>query len=186
MRIFSTCDSVRGMKLVIDPGLHGCGATFGIKGVIKRAAYVRGNPSTKAPLGDLWYDMAEAVLTWDRNHNFEHSTVVDTELVIECPQVYKASHQRGGKERTDPQDIVNLAACVGAIVAKLTYPQTKVYLPREWKGQVPKDICHARAIKALTSEERAEVDAACTEAGKLAHNVLDSVAMYLKHVGRVV
>jgi hypothetical protein len=171
--------------LAIDPGLHGCGATFGIRGTIKRAAYVRGNPDTKASIPDLWYEMAAAVLAWDQDNNFEHQKSLSTELVIECPQVYKASHQRGGKEKTDPQDIVNLAGCVGAIVALLTgYYSPRIYLPREWKGQVPKEICHARAIKALTPDELVIVNAGCTPKS-LAHNVLDSVAMYLKHSGRV-
>ena len=170
--------------LVIDPGLHGCGATFGIRGTIKRAAYVRGNPSTTVPQSVLWVDMGLIlqgfVLACQTENRFISAM---GELVIELPQIYKASHQRGGKERTDPDDIINLAGCVGAIIGRADLP-TKIYRPCEWKGQVPKAICHARAIKALTPEELVIVNAGCTPKS-LAHNVLDSVAMYLKHVGRV-
>lgn len=182
--------------LAVDPGLRGCGVAFGIRGELVKASYVVGNSDKRAHRASLWVPMALAVTAWNSGFslfalNRYRSTHKDVwflsagELVIECPQVYKASHQVGHKVHVDPMDIVDLAACVGAIVTQLAYPATKVYLPKEWKGQVPKEICHARAIKALSQAELQIVNEGLP-IESLAHNTLDAVALFLKHVGRVV
>jgi hypothetical protein len=172
--------------LAIDPGLHGCGAAFGIANKIVRAGYIKGNPNTKEDSATLWLDMGLAIRGFALACSLTYlgaSAIGD--LIIELPQVYKASHQVGGKSKVDPDDIINLAGCVGTIIGTLHYPKTTIYRPYQWKGQVPKEICHARAIKALSTEELKVVDAGLP-AKSLAHNVLDAVAIYLKHVGRVV
>jgi hypothetical protein len=47
--------------------------------------------------------------------------------------------------------------------------------PREWKGQVPKDVHHARLVKTLTPDELAMVEASAPPS--LRHNVLDAVGI---------
>jgi len=47
--------------------------------------------------------------------------------------------------------------------------------PREWKGQVPKDVHHARLVKTLTPDEMAMVERAAPPS--LRHNVLDAIGI---------
>ena len=165
--------------LVIDPGIHGCGAAYGVDKTLKAVAYIRGRSETKIDRWILWRQMALNVDTWAPALKAE-------ELVIELPMVYLASHQRGTKTSVNPDDIVELATCVGTIIGTSRCSRVKIYRPYEWKGQVPKEICHARAIKALTASERAVIDTGISNVPKsLQHNALDAVAMFLKHVGRV-
>jgi RNase H-fold protein (predicted Holliday junction resolvase) len=159
------------MVLAVDPGVRGCGcALFAPDGVLVRAAYVPG-----AKVGDraaAWVPMARAVATWA---DFVHSPI---QLVIELPQVYQGSKQTG-----DPNDLIDLAAIVGGICAIMQCgPETKIYKPREWKGQAPKEIIHERARKRLST---AELAAMVLPAKSLQHNVLDAVAIGLVYLRRM-
>lgn len=97
----------------------------------------------------------------------------DCDLVIEVPQVYPAGRGKG-----NPNDLIDLScvagSCMGLAGGAVTY-----YLPAQWKGQVPKDICHARAMAALTDTEKCSI-VLCRPAG-LMHNVYDAVALGLAH-----
>jgi hypothetical protein len=125
--------------------------------------------------------MVKAVRDWA----MERGTT-PCELVIELPQVYKASHQRGAKVGTDPQDLIELAAVVGGLVCmfRASNQKTRTYLPAEWKGQVPKSIVHDRARKRLSAAELAIVEENLPRAS-LAHNVWDAVSLFLRYVGRL-
>ena len=178
--------------VAIDPGVRGCGVTFGVDKRIVVATYATGEPNTKVHCGSVWRRMAGDVnanlLSWKSccvcNGLLpdEDRQGLAGELVIELPQVYDPKHQRNGKDKSDPNDLIQLAATVGAIVGTLDLATT-VYLPAEWKGQVPKEIMHERARKRLSEIELGAVEKGLPRAG-LAHNVWDSVAMFLKHVER--
>jgi len=104
-------------------------------------------------------------------------------LAIELPQVYSRHHQTAAKAGTDPNDLIQLAAVVGALCNAFESVDTQiVYLPAEWKGQVPKDIMHRRAAERLNAEE-----AACLPslAKSKIHNVLDAVSIGLVVLGRM-
>lgn len=60
-------------------------------------------------------------------------------LCIEEMQVY-----RQGKQKGDPNDLIKLAFLSGSVVDR--FRCRKIYLPKPttWKGQVPKNIHHAR------------------------------------------
>src|SRR5574343_186189 len=47
-----------------------------------------------------------------------------------------------------------------------TCQSLRIVRPRDWKGSVPKDLHNERVLKALTTEERAIVFAACDAGGK--------------------
>jgi len=81
--------------------------------------------------------------------------------------------------------LFQLAYVNGAVAYMLNRPSTG-YLPREWKGQVPKRIHQPRIIKALTDEERAEMDKDLAPYTKsLRHNALDAVGIGLKYLRRM-
>jgi hypothetical protein len=93
------------------------------------------------------------------------------DAIVELPRIYP-------KERkVDPNDLINLAAVAGAFSCKAWQSATFV-TPRDWKGTVPKELCHKRAIKALGTGELSILNEALRETPEsLAHNLLDAVAI---------
>lgn len=170
--------------LAIDPGMRGCGCALfhpTYKTLI-RAAYVRG--SKDAERAQSWLDMASAVNQWVTVAQAEfmkrQRLPPDLHLAIELPRVYQGAKQKG-----DPNDLIDLAAVVGAIVMLLDDRggSAKVYYPYEWKGQVPKQIHHDRARGRLNVTETATVE--LPSAKSLQHNVWDAVALGLTHLNRM-
>lgn len=103
-------------------------------------------------------------------------------VIIELPQVYRAAQSKG-----DPNDLIKVAVQVGE--HKRHYEQrgaqVRLVLPADWKGQVPKDIHHARIWSKLDAKEQEIVN----EAGKgiapsKRHNMLDAVALGLFGLNR--
>lgn len=71
-------------------------------------------------------------------------------LVIERPEVYRDS-------KADPNNIVTLALNAGRWIERALMRGCSVFapLPKQWKGQVPKEIHNQRTLAALSpSEER--------------------------------
>lgn len=175
----------------VDPGLRGCGlaigTVIGAEKTLIHASYVVGEKDTKIVRAPVWQEMVRkvglAIRQEVKDPTVESISLLGgfVQLVIELPQVYKSSHQVGSKTRTDPQDLIELAAVVGGITADLDV-ETTVMLPFEWKGQVPKEIMHDRARKRLSAEELAVIS---LPRASLAHNVWDAVSLFLKHVGRL-
>ncbi len=144
----------------LDPGLRGCGvAWWRVDGSLAHVAYVR-NPVKIGNGPAAWMGYASG-----------HIPDTDPEhFISEVPQVYRAGSSKG-----DPDDLIQLAGVVGvfsAIFSATTYWGVK---PREWKGQVPKDVHHARLVKTLSEAELKMVEAAAPPS--LRHNVLDAVGL---------
>ena len=81
-----------------------------------------------------------------------------------------------------PSDVLTLAKCAHRWAGRYDVLGAAVHFvePSRWKGQVPKDISHARAWAKLSSKEREAVNRGCKGvAPKKRHNVLDAVAMGL-------
>lgn len=104
----------------------------------------------------------------------QHVAMHVHDVWIESPFIYPHAKAR-------PADILKLAREAGewggryevSAVATIHY-----VLPAEWKGQVPKEIHHARVWDALDAAERAIVDKAVRGlAPSKRHNVLDAVGM---------
>lgn len=93
--------------------------------------------------------------------------------VIELPQVYRAARSKG-----DPNDLIDLAVTVGRYVQILESRAIKVVLvkPRDWKGQVPKEVHHKRILARLSTEEVARLPKL---AASKVHNMLDAVGLAL-------
>ena len=146
--------------LAIDPGLRGCGVALFEDDCLVRCAYVK-NTQREARGPKAWRAMGEAVLKW------LDLSQVDL-LVLEVPQVYV----RG---KGDPADLIELAGVDGAIAALVDGRKTEGYLPKEWKGSVPKDVYQARFEKTLTASEKVMIQQ--SSAPSLRHNVTDAVAI---------
>jgi predicted nuclease with RNAse H fold len=101
-------------------------------------------------------------------------------LVLEVPRIYP--HRSKG----DPNDIVDLAMTAGEIrgFARAAGCHIIEVFPRTWKGQVPKEIHHARVLKHLADDELRLLDVEARKFSKTNpngydHNMLDAVALGL-------
>ena len=99
--------------------------------------------------------------------------------VIELPMVYQRS-------KAPPKDIIRLAVRVGIITEKMLaggIPEVIELCPTTWKGQVPKQIHHARIFAKLSPAEQ-EVVRKCGQgiAPSLRNNMLDAVGLGLYKV----
>jgi len=96
-------------------------------------------------------------------------------VVCEIPQVYSGDGVKKAKA------LIDLAVAAGRMTGQL---ETEYVRPANWKGQVPKDIHHARVRACLTEEERRTLSECDCPRGKL-HNVLDAIGLGLKTLGRM-
>ena len=104
----------------------------------------------------------------------------DQTLVLEIPRIYP--HRSKG----DPNDIVDLALTVGEIRGHYRPLVTRVIetFPANWKGQVPKEIHHARVLRQLADDELRLLEGEKRKVSKTHphgydHNMLDAVALGL-------
>lgn len=159
------------MILSIDPGIRGSGlAIWTMSGELYSAWYAPGN-TRKPP--EAWIDMTKSVFQSLSIQNYRPKI-----LIIELPQVYDRRTSKG-----DPNDLIQLAAVVGAI-SQLLYSQgTKVivtYLPREWKNQLPKEISEERTRASLDQNELRKIN--LPSAKSLSHNVWDGIGIGLHYL----
>ena len=108
----------------------------------------------------------ETPLSW-QNSRKPHESV----CVIELPQIYPGQQQKG-----DQNDLITLAVAVGRYVeiAKACGFQTRLVKPREWKGQLPKDVCWSRVKDTLSFEELARIPKLPKSR---AHNMHDAIGI---------
>jgi hypothetical protein len=103
-------------------------------------------------------------------------------VVIERPQVYLASKSKG-----DPNDLITLAIQVGRYWEQYERAgdSVRTFLPREWKGQVPKDIQAGRILAKLSAQEQDVVAnyGRMVNKGKH-HNMMDAIGLGLFALGR--
>lgn len=93
------------------------------------------------------------------------------DCLIEVPQVYPGQQQKG-----DQNDLIKLAVMVGRYADRATFFGFRVTLvkPREWKGQLPKDVCWRRVRETLTDDELGKMDKIPKSR---AHNMHDAIGL---------
>ncbi len=112
-------------------------------------------------------------------HSWGHARIL-----IEKPQVYVTPYSKG-----DPNDLITLAIQVGRYVeicSLCTRCDITLVFPKEWKGQVPKEMHNARILKALSQKETQVLNehTAKIAKGKM-HNVYDAIGLAKYHHARV-
>lgn len=156
--------------LAVDPGIRGCGVAMFHRDrkTMLRAGYVR-NTVTKGDDMAAVIAMAKAVRVWTGQGLY-----VDT-VWVEWPRVYTAAKSKG-----DPNDLLPLAA-VGSAVCVLHWDAAghRVY-PYEWKGQMSKEVCHARTLARMSKEELDRIETV----GAKDHNTYDAIGIGLHALGR--
>lgn len=152
--------------LSIDPGLRGCGVAFWKNSTLEKASYVKNPSPADGPAA--WTVMAFAVSS-------EFRQAYDADVAVEIPRVYP------GVRENDPNDLLQLAGVVGAIVGHIYPLSVRHYYPADWKGQVPKAVMTSRIVERVTQEEHSRVNSV----GRLDHNTWDAVGIGLFHLGRM-
>jgi hypothetical protein len=158
----------------IDPGLRIMSWAVAYGDTILRAGFVQGGRHELGPA--QWRTLFPVTLA-----NLLRG--LQYRLVLEVPRVYPAAERKG-----DQNDLIQLMGA-GAFVAGQLLEACgdkgdlqQVY-PRDWKGQVPKQVMTARIRSKLTLKEIAAVS--LPSAQSLHHNVWDSVGIVLWRIGRL-
>lgn len=143
--------------VTIDPGLQTGWAIWNVSGLVA------------CGLGDPRLHARHVV------HSSNRSADTIGDVWVESPVIYPRSKAR-------PADIMKLAREAGRWIGIYSTLGVEAHLvePAQWKGQVPKDIHHARVWAALTSAEQALVSVSVKViAPSKRHNVLDAVGLGL-------
>jgi len=168
--------------LATDPGIRGTSAALFRDKQLMRCAYIE-NPRRTGNRAAECAAVARYVALWSRLAPGD-----DVELAVEWPRVYDSAIRQGAKSVSgkDPNDLLPLAGIDAALAALFPGATTTSYAPSEWKGQMPKEVCHARLRKRLDASELAALDSDLDKvAPSLRHNVLDAVGIGLHHLGRL-
>jgi len=109
-----------------------------------------------------------------------------TDIVIELPQVYTASKQKG-----DPNDLIRLAyhaGRLGMLFDAFARCEVETIYPREWKGTIKKEIMTNRILSKLEPSEIAVFNYACKKykvPASKQHNLIDAIGIALWKAGRL-
>ena len=147
--------------LGVDPSLTGMGWAVFDNGKLVHAGLVKSDKPYKhaADLGKIAQNLAAAL---------GYADAVDA-LVVEIPQVYATG-------KGDQNDLIAVSIVAGAVINHFGETEDIVtVLPRQWKGQVPKDIHNGRVMAKLSPAEIRVVEDSTTKSKR--HNVIDAVGL---------
>lgn len=158
--------------IAVDPGLRACGVAVYRDSTLTRAMFVV-SPERTLRGGPAWVAMAWAVAQQVNSESW-------TTAVVEFPQQYE-----GEESKVDRRDLSELTAVAGAVTLVLSARASVVWtpVPREWKGQVPKDVHGRRILSRLTPAEAYRVEWPSAE--RFRHNVTDAIGLGLRRLGRL-
>jgi hypothetical protein len=159
-----------GELLAVDPGKKHAGVAFFRDGILVAADLIRADDPLSVAFAVLnWVGAVPAKTGVARYDYVPDPNEVDV-IVTERQQIYP------GIRKADPNDLLPLAECVGAVNALIQAPMRKRPLPREWKGSTPKAIFTQRIEEGMSAEEHAIV-AAKKLPKSLVHNVIDAIGL---------
>lgn len=170
----SSCSPSYSRVIAVDPGLRHSGIAHFAGGLLSSAQLLVLDTNLKAR-PTLAARMAGKIL------ESVPSDFNGCDLVCEYPVVYGGAGQRRG----DSNDLVALGG-VGIALLALglhtgTFGAVTLYEPRQWKGQVPKDVMGRRILSRLRTEETERI----LQYGARQHNVTDAIGIGLKLLGRL-
>jgi len=155
--------------ITIDPGKNHVGFACFQNGVLQKATILRA--PRNLPLPNTIRILVEQVQIvcvevfgegpWDK-------------LVLEFPQIYGTSRQKGNQNTS----ILPLILVDGALLAAIKTKEAELVEPARWKGTIDPDIVIERVKSKLTIEEKQRVTLDN-------HNVWDAVGIGLWHLRRM-
>lgn len=130
----------------------------------------------------MWYESELIVAGIYTESELRDQHPLFADLAIELPQVYRPSLMKGRAS-----DLINLAVVVGRVEAMFKQGEVTKYLPKQWKGQIPKpkrkgqsyavaERCKAR----LTWEELQQIN--FTSRWRQDLDIWDAIGIGLRHL----
>lgn len=178
------------MLITVDPGKNHCafavwknaGRDLGelIYAGLARNPLAHKKPGS-IPNPEIWSACAsELVRRVNKLPESESDLSGSLSIVCEIPVI----RQRGSSD-ADPNDLLDLAGVVGALVTgfKLSRGAVCVWAPKpeEWKGQLPKSVTKTRVDTWLSPVEKARMEKVPVG---LQHNILDAIHLGLVYFKR--
>lgn len=167
----------------IDPGLNW--VSFAIweleTGLLMRAGLVKCEYEVGTERAEKWRLMALAV---DEELGLSNGLAEETRLILEIPQVYDQTKNKDKKGHArDPNDLIDLAGVLGAIVGRCDENTTVEWspVPRDWKGQIPKHVTQQRVDGRLQEGETETIE---WPIASLKHNVYDALHLGIVYLER--
>lgn len=155
--------------LAIDAGLRGCGAAAFKDGFLVKASYIK-NPDRTGTGIQAWEPLAEAVFLAFCSR-------------VPLPVVVETMRYRPGREKGNPQNILEVQGVAAAIAFRCGRPgEITGYEPQVWKGTVEKSVMTDRILRRLSESECSTIPAL---AASVLHNVVDACGLGLFHLGRL-
>ena len=155
--------------LAIDPGLRHLGWALYADAQLERAGLACGLVDSRERGPIAWRAVVADIPT-----GLDPSCIVG-----EFPQVYSVRNTR-------PDDLLQLASVLGAVAQRWTGTPMVTLLPREWKGQRPKEATTYQANQTLSVVEAHTLSRELRAVpATLQHNVLDAVALGLVYLQRM-
>jgi hypothetical protein len=155
--------------LAIDPGIKATGWAIFDDGKLKACGVARATKSLNQ-VDSMREILDEVSVQWEEYMGFSYSPTL---LVAERPQVYQQAMLKG-----DPNDLIPLAMIDGAIWERFKPQGVSFPLPREWKGQVPKQVMANRILDGLSKREFEIVkDSLERVPSSLRHNSYDAIGL---------
>lgn len=159
------------ITVAIDPGLNTSGVAIFKGGYLLDGWSVRTNCKNTDPLPNRIKAMGISIV-----HLVTTNTSTINNLLVEFPQVYDA--RKGLQKANSGNSVLPLAAIVGFVCAKVESYKIEYIKPREWKGQLPKNVCVNRVKNTLRIEDN-------RPERKLTHDGWDAVGIGLWYHGRI-
>ena len=152
-----------------DPSLACTGWAVWLGGRLLDCGYIK--TAAKDPLDTRILAVAECNI----------SDLVPDELALEWPEVYRGGSRKGA----NPNDLLPVSAVAGALVVEYGIGgNCTFYKPRQWKGNVGKDVMVNRVLNRL-DEDELKVYTGKGMPKTYAHNAADAIGVGLKHLGRL-
>ena len=165
------------MKTVaIDPGFRDCGVAVFDDGLLFSCNHVKSS-ATALVEAVQFTETARSVVTYVESLKIGNSF----DLVIEYPQQYARSP-------APRESVQKLVGVIGGLVSQFHQitgglgVKVSTYKPREWKGQVPKNVMFNRIISRLSESELERLPSISKT--RLSH-VYDAIGIGLHHTGRL-
>ena len=164
-------EAVKEMKIGVDPGVQKSAVCVTIDGVVRMCALVR-HGRDPVVLAKEVAGVLELVEEYGSG---------DKRASVEMPRYYR------GRNKTDPNDLLDLSEVTGEWVTLLTVAGVVVARvhPAVWKGQVPKSVTLNRVQRELSGTEW-DVVVGATRGAKADHNIIDAVGLALFDTMRAV
>lgn len=115
-------------------------------------------------------------LQYMRSHRFQ-----PTHVVIERPEIYTPT-----QAKADPNKIAQVMLIAGACAMLFPYEHLHMPFPKEWKGQLPKDVVEARLEKKVGEVEWNKIQEILSKQLKGSRDdVADAIALNVWLQGRL-